>query len=128
MSSSEKNNLPIFNLAVLAVVIAIVYSTWITVPPYISHFLLTKEVQSELEFAHKQSDGKLRKYLLEKAVGMDLPITAEDIEIRRTVDEIELLIEYWVDLDYATLYQRELYFEIYHKAPIQPGGKYSPKY
>ncbi len=99
------------------------YFAYVLVPPYVSYHLLKKEVHSEAKNAHHYTDAEITGRILEKGKAWGVPITHENIEVIRWSDEIEIIVEYSVELDFYGNYYRTVYYNIYAREPLSSGRR-----
>ena len=88
------------------------------VPVRVSGYQFREMIREEARFANANRDtAALRKRIIEKANGLDLPLKNEDLTIHRTESKIVIKVAYQqpVDLKLATYTYR---FEMEESAPL----------
>ena len=106
------NRLPRWRIAAGCLVLAVlVFLAILFTPVYIRNLKLQNYVDeiTQRVGSDKQPDDVLRAWVLEKAHSLDLPVTADNVHIFRTVDGLRIDVRYSVTV-HAPLYQVDIHF------------------
>jgi hypothetical protein len=85
---------------VLAVV-AVVYTAWMVLPPYISNYQFQDDIQNEalIDSYSNKTEQDIRNTLAKKAAEYGIPLQAEQINVQRSGAELFIWADYTVHLD-----------------------------
>ncbi len=89
------------------------------VPPFVSHYMLSYEVESEAKNAHFYKDETLKDHIYEKALSWSVPIKRDDIKITRWTREIEINIDYKRTIVFLNRYKKTFYYNIHVLEPLK---------
>jgi len=80
-------------------------------PRYLDNLELQRFVEQTAARAENQahSDDLLRTWIVEKAASLDLPVKADQVQVRRLPGQMRIEVRYVVPID-LTLYQVDLHF------------------
>jgi hypothetical protein len=87
----------IVGLIVLAIAIFVAYKM---IPVKVKAAELRQVVVDEAKAAGTHNDERIRAEILRKAEENNLPVSEEDIEIRRAHSEIDVLVKYTVPIEF----------------------------
>ena len=87
----------LFGLALLLIAIFLAYKI---IPVKVKTADLRQTVEDEAKSAGTHNDDRIRKSILEKADENNLPVTDDDIEIKRTGNEIQVDVDYIVPVEF----------------------------
>jgi hypothetical protein len=93
-------------LVKLAFVALLANATWHVFVPYLAHYKFKDSVTATVQFGGEKSEAQLRDRILELATEFEVPVTDDNLSIRRV--ERETIVE--------TSYQRSI--------EVVPGYKY----
>lgn len=97
----------LFGLALLAIAIFI---AWKMVPVKVRAAELRQEVVDQAKAGGMRGDDKILSAILRKAEDENLPVTADNVKIRRTASEIYVDVDYVVPVQFpGYLYQWEFH-------------------
>lgn len=99
------------------------YVAYVIVPPYVSYKLLVQEVKAEARNAHIYTDAEIVNRILEKAEGWKIELGPRNLQVIRWSNEIEIIVEYPVEIYFFGRYFRTIYYDIYEKATLSKGPK-----
>jgi len=75
-----------------------VFVAWRVIPVKVRAADLRQTVQDELKIAGTHSDAQITKYILAKAVDVDLPVTEDNIKINRRTNDISIDVDYVIPI------------------------------
>ena len=89
--------------AILGVVfiVAVIYGAWLLVPPYFNNYKLQDAITEEarMNTYTSKSEEDIRESLWRKAKDLDIPITRDQVNVRREGQSVAISIDYTVHLD-----------------------------
>ncbi|HUQ50189.1 MAG TPA: hypothetical protein VM056_05690 [Terriglobales bacterium] len=89
-----------------AVVVVVLVSAWVILPPYFSNYQFKDDVIQEARFANvsnpPKSDEDIRNNLMKKVREYDMPIKPEQIQINRSGSNIMISVPYTVVVKFPT--------------------------
>jgi len=88
-------------------------------PPYITYFMIKTEVANDAANMHLYTDEQILKYIMIRVKEFELPIEEKDIIIERRDSDIEVSLNYKIDVIYFNGYTKTLYFKINVVKPIK---------
>ncbi len=101
--------LPLWRLILAILVLGAMAAVLLSLMPvYFENFQLGRYV-GELVRSPNATDDSLRTAVIARAHQLDLPVAAQDIQIKRTDGKVELQTRYVVQMDFP-LYQVDLHF------------------
>jgi hypothetical protein len=80
----------------LIIFVALIFIAWKLIPVKVKAAELRQEVVDEAKSAGTHSDDRIRKAILAKAAELELPVTTEDVTIKRHANEIAVEVDYVV--------------------------------
>ncbi|MFQ5441223.1 MAG: hypothetical protein ACE5EB_00690 [Thermodesulfobacteriota bacterium] len=87
--------------------------------PTFSYYMLKTDVEEEAKLAHMYTDETLRRRISTKAGSWNIPITSEDIEIKRGLRIISIKIHYSKTIVFFGRYKRRLDYQIETVRPLK---------
>ena len=95
----------------LLILVALLFAGSQYGPAYYSAFQLNDFIKQEVKFAasSKKTPDNVRKAIVEKAEELNLPVTAEDVQITRRGAAFQVELEYHYPID-LRVYKHELVF------------------
>lgn len=84
----------------LIVFVALIFIAWKIIPVKVKAAELRQEVVDEAKSAGTHNDERIRKAILAKAAELELPVTTENIKIRRQANEITVEVDYAVPVPF----------------------------
>jgi hypothetical protein len=83
------------------VVVAVFYSAWMLLPPYVNNYQFQDDIRSEalMNSYTSKSDQDIRNTLAKKAAEYDIPLRAEQINVQRNGAELSIWADYTVHVD-----------------------------
>lgn len=87
----------LFGLVLLALALFVAYKM---VPVKIRAADLKQTIEDEAKSAGTHNDDRIQQAILDKAKEQNLPVTAEDVKIKREHGEISVDVEYTVPIDF----------------------------
>ena len=88
-------------------------------PPYITYFMIKTEVENDVGNMHLYTDEQIVKYIMIRVKEFELPIEEKDIIIERRDSDIEVSLNYKIDVIFFNGYTKTLYFKINVVKPIK---------
>lgn len=88
-------------------------------PPYITYFMIKTEVENDAGNMHLYTDEQIVKYIMIRVKEFELPIEEKDIIIERRDSDIEVSLNYKIDVNFFNGYTKTLYFKINVVKPIK---------
>lgn len=87
----------------LFVVVAAFYTAWKLIPPYFAHYQFEDIVAQEaLQASYStRTEDEIREVVLAKARDLEIPLTAKNVQVRRTQAGVEINVSYSVYVDMA---------------------------
>lgn len=122
MESRWKNkdgNISIGNLIWVILIAAAVYFGIKFAPPYITYYMIKTEVANDADNAHLYTDEQIVKYIMIRVKELGLPIEEKNIIVERRDSDIEVSLNYKIDVNFFHRYTRTLYFNIDAVKPIR---------
>ena len=107
----------------ILVIFSAVYAAYKFVPPEVGHYLLRTEVEDEAKTAYMYKDETLTKHILDKAEMWSVPITADDIAIRRQGSTISISIDYAVTVHLLGGYTKVRQYSINVVRPLEDSNR-----
>jgi regulator of protease activity HflC (stomatin/prohibitin superfamily) len=90
-------------IAGILVVVAVFYGAWKLVPPYFYHFQFEEVVETEARAATygfpPKNEDEIRSAVYAKARGLEIPVTLQQIKVRRSEAGVEIDVNYTVRVD-----------------------------
>ncbi len=85
----------------IAFIVAVVYGCLMVVPPYFAHYKFNDFVTEEARLATYSSQGEndIRETVFRKAQDLEIPVTREQINVRRDGQAVAIWVDYRVHLD-----------------------------
>jgi hypothetical protein len=82
-------------------IVAVVYSTFLLVPPYYSNYQFQDVITSEarLNTYTQKTEDDMREYLWRKAKDFDIPVTKDQINVVREGKSVSISVDYTVHVD-----------------------------
>lgn len=86
----------------LLVLVAAFYTAWQLIPPYFHNYQLEDVIKDEarMNTYTNKSEEDMRETVYKKAKDMDIPLTREQIKVRRDGQSIDIAVDYNVHLDF----------------------------
>lgn len=83
------------------VVVAVFYSAWMLLPPYVNNYQFQDDIRSEalMNSYTTKSDQDIRNTLAKKAAEYDIPLRAEQINVQRNGAELSISADYTIHVD-----------------------------
>lgn len=100
-------------------IVAAVYIGIKFAPPYITYFMIKTEVANDAYNAHLYTDEQIVKYIMIRVKEFELPIEEKDIIVERRDSDIEVYLNYKIDVIFFNGYTKTLYFKIDVVKPIK---------
>ncbi len=100
------------------VVVVVGYIAWTMVPIKIASAQLADFMEEQAKFAEDRSPKRIEKAILSKASKLELPLEAEQVDVRRKGDYIYMDAEYMVPVKFVGGYVYEWHFEHHIDRPI----------
>ncbi|MCI0353515.1 MAG: DUF4845 domain-containing protein [Acidobacteria bacterium] len=99
-------------LAGVGVVVAMVYVAFLLVPPYFNNYQFQDAIESEARLASygNKSEQEIREIIAKKAVEYSVPLTADQINVQRSGNEVQISARYTIHVDLPG-YPLDLKFE-----------------
>jgi hypothetical protein len=92
---------------------SIVYVCWSVLPPYIANYQFEDAIEETSRMSsvpgRPSTDEQIKDSLLKDAHKLELPVTAEQIQIRRDGDDVAISADYTVHVD-LPVYPLDLQF------------------
>jgi hypothetical protein len=85
----------------LLVVVAVFYSAWMLLPPYVNNYQFQDDLRSEalMNSYTTKSDQDIRNTLAKKAAEYDIPLKPDQINVVRNGAELSIWADYTVHVD-----------------------------
>jgi hypothetical protein len=85
----------------VGLIVAVVYTIFLLVPPYYNNYQLQDVVTSEARMNSytQKTEDDMREYILRKARQFDIPVTREQINVRRDGNIVAIWVDYKVHVD-----------------------------
>lgn len=85
----------------LLIVAGVLYSAWLMVPAYFHNYELQDAIAEEARLSSytTKSDEDVRESIYRKAKDMEMPITREQINVRRDGSTLNIWVDYTVHVD-----------------------------
>ena len=85
----------------VAFIVAVVYGTWIMVPPYYSNYQLQDTIAEEarMNTYTQKSEEDMRETIWRKAKDLEIPIQREQINVQRAGGGVAIWVYYTVHVD-----------------------------
>ena len=82
-------------------IVAVIYGTWLFVPPYFSNYKLQDAISDEARTNTytPKSENDMRETIYKKAQDMDIPLTREQIQVQRSGNSVIINVDYVVHLN-----------------------------
>jgi hypothetical protein len=95
----------------VAVIVAVLYAMWMLVPPYFHNYQLQDTIADEarMNTYTAKSEEDMRETIWRKAKDLEIPITREQINVRREGQSVAIWIDYTVHVD-MPIYPVDLQF------------------
>ncbi|MBI3756313.1 MAG: hypothetical protein HY265_09150 [Deltaproteobacteria bacterium] len=103
----------------ILLIAAVVYGGVKFAPPYITYYMMKTEVENDAQTAHLYDDQKIVSLIMIRAKEFELPIDEKDIVVERREGEIEISLNYKIDVNFFTGYVKTLFFDIRTVKPIK---------
>ncbi|CAG1065167.1 hypothetical protein BAC1_00745 [uncultured bacterium] len=100
-----------------------IYAAYMFVPPYAGFYMLKTEVEEEVRVAHMYTDEVLAKRITGKAASWSIELSPQELQIYRGSDDIRIIVDYTVTLDFFDRYSRELVYHIDVNGPLKEKGR-----
>lgn len=84
------------------VVVAGVYVGFKLLPPYFNHFQFQDAIESEARLAANsptRTEQEIRETIAKRARELDVPLTADQINVQRSGSEVEIWAKYSIHVD-----------------------------
>lgn len=117
MNKNGKSNIGV--LVWMLVIAAIVYAGVKFAPPYITYYMMKTEVENNAALAHLYTDEQIVKFIFIRVKEFELPIEEKDLVVDRRDSEIEISLNYKVDVNFFHNYTKTLFFNIRTVKPIK---------
>ena len=85
----------------LCVIVAVIYTAWKLVPPYFHDYQFQDVVSEEarMNTYTARSENDIRESIFKKAQDLDIPITRDQINVRREGQTVNISADYIVHVD-----------------------------
>lgn len=103
----------------IVLIAAVVYVGVKFVPPYITYYMMKTEVENDAQTAHLYDDQKIVNLIMNRAKELELPVEDNNLVVERREDEIEISLNYKVDVNFFAGYVKTLFFDIRTVKPIK---------
>ena len=92
---------PVKAILAVVVVVAMFIAAFRVVPPYFNNYQLQDEIESiaRLNTYSNKSEDEIRDMVLKKAKEYEVPVTAEQVKVNRTGQEIAISAKYMVHVN-----------------------------
>ena len=84
----------------LALLLIAVYVAWKVIPVKVKAADLRQTVVDEAKSAGTHNDGTIMKYILAKASDVELPVTEDNVKIKRRTNDITIDVDYVVPIEF----------------------------
>jgi hypothetical protein len=98
-------------IAVTAIVLFVVYSTYKLLPPYMAEYQLSDKMQEEARFAvvNRYTEEQVREAIFKEAQELEIPIKKEEIKVLASPSVVRISVDYTVPVD-LLIYKMEVHF------------------
>jgi hypothetical protein len=88
-------------IAGIALIVAVVYATFMLVPPYYSNYQFQDVINSEARMNSytQKTEDDMREYVWRKAKEFDIPVTRDQINVKREGQSVAISVDYQVHVD-----------------------------
>ncbi len=88
-------------LAGIALIVAVIYGLWMMLPPYFRNYQLDDVVADEarMNTYTVKSEEDIRQTIWRKAKDLDIPVTPEQINVRRLGNGVSISVDYSVHVE-----------------------------
>jgi hypothetical protein len=88
-------------IAGIALIVAVVYATFMLVPPYYSNYQFQDVINSEARMNSytQKTEDDMREYVWRKAKEFDIPVTRDQINVKRDGQSVAISVDYQVHVD-----------------------------
>lgn len=95
----------------LFVVVAGFYVAWKVIPPYFNNYQFQDEIESQarLNTYTTKSEQEIRDIIIKKAREFDIPLTDQQVKVRRAGSELSISADYTIHVD-LPVYPLDLHF------------------
>jgi len=85
----------------LFLIVAVFYTAWKLLPPYINNYQFQDDIANEalINSYSNKSEQDIRNTLAKKAAEYGIPLTAEQINVQRSGNELSIWADYTVHVD-----------------------------
>ena len=85
----------------IAVIVVVVYLTFALVPPYYNNYQFQDEITTEarMNTYTQKTEDDMREYIWRRAKEFNIPITREQINVRREGLSVAIWVDYKVHVD-----------------------------
>ncbi|MGH9531087.1 MAG: DUF4845 domain-containing protein [Terriglobales bacterium] len=99
-------------LVSVGIVVAMVYVAFRLVPPYFNNYQFQDALESEARLASygQKSEQEIRDIIAKKATEFSIPLTADQINVQRSGNEVQISAKYTIHVDLPG-YPLDLKFE-----------------
>ena len=97
----------------------VVYAGYKFVPPAFSYYMLKTDVEAEVNLAHMYTDQKLEERILKKASVWSVPVTRENLQIKRGLRDITVTVQYTERVTLFNRYTKVFNFTIEVNRPLK---------
>jgi hypothetical protein len=116
--SGERGEGRMGTLVGLSVVALMIYLGFKVVPVMINAYAFRDYMEEEARFAAlRNHDEELKKRVLRKAQDLDLPVTANDIKVRRSTTHFDIMVAYTIPI-HTPIYTYNWSFNEETRAPL----------
>jgi hypothetical protein len=88
-------------IAGIALIVAVVYATFMLVPPYYSNYQFQDVINSEARMNSytQKTEDDMREYVWRKAKQFGIPVTRDQINVKRDGQSVAISVDYQVHVD-----------------------------
>src|SRR5512146_2641781 len=86
----------------VAIVVAGFYLAWVLIPPYYNNYSFQDEIENEARtatYSFATTEDDIKKEVANKAKELDIPLTADDIHVQKTGNDVAIWAEYTVTVN-----------------------------
>lgn len=96
----------------LAILVIAVYVGWTMIPPYFNNYKLEDVIADEarINTYSTKSEDAMRDTVVQKAKDLDIPLTADNVTVKRGGGTVAIEVNYTVHLDYP-IHPVDLHFQ-----------------
>jgi DNA modification methylase len=86
----------------IGLIVVAIYVIFTLVPPYYSNYQFQDEITTEarMNTYTQKTEDDMREYIWRKAKEFDIPVTREQINVRRDGQSVAIWVDYKVHLDF----------------------------